>query len=189
VVFRDTGVYRFVAVGSRDKKYNCPTVAVVTVVAMPLPPSAMISDRWTSMIEPVGAITVNNVVELLVCQNDANDWAGGEQSTCAGVATDTVVSEYSRSGELLNPTHSTEQVAVEPCAAGGVNISTLLTLTLLHRLATVELVTVPILPAAPIRLFGVIAVPVPLVETKRNIWRSSTLLLNCRGVLRLTLEV
>jgi len=49
-----------------------------------------------------------------MCQNEANDWEGGEHRIWAGVATETVVSLTSRFGLLEVPIQSTEHVAVDP---------------------------------------------------------------------------
>lgn len=66
-------------------------------------------------MEPTGATKVQRaVLPLASCQNAAKLCGGAEQETIAGVATDTEVSLNSRLGELLEPIHSTEQVALTP---------------------------------------------------------------------------
>jgi hypothetical protein len=141
-------------------------------------------DRTISIIVPVGAIKVTSDVVPTVCQKDARDCGGGEQDTQAGTLTDTEVSEYSRLGELLNPTHSQEQVVLAPCDAGGDHIWIELILTDAKTDVQTELTVVHIVPAAHIKEVGVSAVAVPLVEIKRYLWRNSTLLLICGGLYR-----
>jgi hypothetical protein len=87
-------------------------------------PSLRTKETLTSIMEPTGATIVITLVPVGTNQNEARDWGGGFDMIWAGEATDTVVSEISLGGELFCPTHSTEQVAAEPCDAGGVQIST-----------------------------------------------------------------
>lgn len=82
-----------------------------------MPADPLSSKTWvhlTSMIDPTGAVNF-----MMFCdwpgliQKDAADPGGGDALTCAGSATDTVVSETSMVGEyVLN--HSTEHVAAAP---------------------------------------------------------------------------
>jgi hypothetical protein len=85
----------------------------------------------TSIIEPDGATNVKRVelVFVLKFQKPANDLDGGAQETWAGCATLTVVSEISLLDVPLPPVQLTEQVADEPCEAGGVQMETRFTLT------------------------------------------------------------
>jgi len=88
--------------------------------------------------------------------------------TCAGTAVLTEVSETS----LLLPCagvviHSTEHVTELPWAAGGDQILTLFTLTDPNTETANALVALHIVPAAPNKLWAVMAVAVLLVLMKR----------------------
>lgn len=67
-----------------------------------------------SMMDPEGAVTLQNVVVPVTIQKLASDCFGGFVMMKAGRATDTVVSEASKLGVLENPTQSTEHVALAP---------------------------------------------------------------------------
>jgi len=129
--------------------------------------SLKITERFTSMILPTGAVRTKRAFVPIAFQKDAKDFAGGRECMLAGVATLLLVSETSLLLVLAPPNHSTEQVANEPCDAGGVQIDTRLTLTVAPIALTVVLVTVPMLPAAHNNDVAVMPVAVPLVEVKR----------------------
>jgi pentose-5-phosphate-3-epimerase len=94
---------------------------------------------------------------------------------CAGIATDTVVSDTSMSGELAPPIQLTEQVADAPCEAGGVHIERCDTLTEPVKAVTVS-AALPIVPIAPKSEVGVMDVTVDDVDTNRNLCAYITLL-------------
>jgi len=117
---------------------------------------------------------VHSVVPSATCQKEAREFAGGVVKTCAGRVGFTEVSDTSMDGLDPNPAQLTEQVADEPCDAGGVHIWMESTLTEPKKDRTVELVAVHIAPAANMIVDGVIGVAVPEVDTNRNRWLSRT---------------
>jgi len=84
------------------------------LVADVISSSPAIKLTHTSIIDPTGATIVQRLDSEAMCQNEANDWEGGEHRIWAGVATETVVSLTSRFGLLEVPIQSTEHVAVDP---------------------------------------------------------------------------
>lgn len=118
------------------------------------------------MIEPVGAVMVHSVeVELTGFQKLESDFAGAFVETCAGIAVLMVVSDTSFVlWEPSVPNHSTEQVAVEPWDAGGVQILMDLSLTEEDHGVKKAVAVVHIVPHAPDKDWGVMAVAVPTVE-------------------------
>jgi hypothetical protein len=117
-----------------------------------------------------------------VCQNDAKDMLGGEVLMCAGTETDTDVSDISVVATCAAiPNHSTLQVALAPCEAGGVHMASSLIRTDPNMDVHVEFVTVHIVPAAHIREVGVKVVAVPDVDVNLNLCLTKTLLLICGG--------
>ncbi len=111
---------------------------------------------------------MNRLLAEACCQKAALLIVGGDVDTCAGIETDTVVSDTSMLGwAVLLPVQRTEQVADEPCDAGGAQISIRFTFTLPMKEVTVVFVTVPTVPAAQRRLLGVMPVAAPLDDKKR----------------------
>jgi len=92
-------------------------------------PSLITSDTVTSMMEPVGAVSVNMfTVTESSSQNAHRERGGGRASTYAGKAALTEESLYSFGGELLTPGNSTEHEAAVPWLGGGDQIWIRLTL-------------------------------------------------------------
>lgn len=124
----------------------------------------------TSMIDPVGAVSVNIVFDAdSPIQNDALEPGGGLVLICAGIAVEMVVSETSTSGAKAPEFHSRDTVAAAPWDAGGVQTSTECNLTAFMMPFSVVFATVHMAPKIWLRFLSVTATAVSTLDLNRNV--------------------
>ncbi len=106
----------------------------------------------TSTMVPIGATKEMMLSVPAPSQNEAADPGGGLLLTCAGTETDIVVSEISRPIEKSTLFQRREQVAVDPCDAGGDHIKISWIFTEMAMGSKVVLATVHTIPTIPLKL-------------------------------------